>query len=73
MEVVNYSRLLDKEHRDTVIKFIGRDAYSYKNSGEWVRTGIMSHYFLPYGIYYDMYEDITEEEARKYLPPEAFD
>ncbi|MDO4556273.1 MAG: DEAD/DEAH box helicase, partial [Lachnospiraceae bacterium] len=52
------------------VKADGRKHYKYVPKEGWVRSGIMSHYYLPYGIYYDQYEEITEEEG--YVQHPAF-
>lgn len=61
--------LLLKSSRDNgkVIKADGRKHYEYDTQNGWVRSGIMTHYYLPYGDYYDQYDEITEEEAMKLI------
>lgn len=49
--------------KDLIVKADGRKHYEYSKSNGWVRSGIMSDYYLPYGVYYDMYKEISEEEA----------
>lgn len=54
-----------------VVKNDGQKNYIYKPEKGWVRSGIMSHYFLPFGIYFEQYEEITEEEANKLILKES--
>lgn len=61
--------LLLKSVRDNgkVIKVDNRKHYEYDKKEGWIRSGIMSDYYLPYGVCYDMFEEITEEEANKII------
>lgn len=61
-----YIMLTDNERDGTIIKCCGRKHYIYKD-GEWVRTGIMVNYFCDESPYYDLYKEITKEEAEKLI------
>lgn len=60
----NYMLLTNKQDYGKVIKRIGGKSYIYIN-GEWKRTGCMVAYFWFGSPLYDMYKEITEEEAMK--------
>lgn len=66
MTTAKYIKLLDPEHLGTIVKSIGRTSYIYKN-GQWIRSGILVHYFFPESDLYDQYEDIEEKEALKLI------
>ena len=60
---MRYFRLLDKEHEGIIVKAEGRLQYEFDPSAGWVRSGILSDYFCDWDPLYDMYEEISEEEA----------
>ncbi len=61
-----YVTLIDNRRRGTVVKCNGRLQYEYKN-GEWVRSGVLMEYFNDESPYYDLYKEISEEEAMKMI------
>ena len=62
----NYVVLTDNKNDGTVVKLCGRKHYVYIN-GEWVRSGIMTKYFCDETPFYDLYKEITPEEAEKLI------
>ena len=63
---VKYVMLTDNESYGTVVKLCGQKHYEYIN-GEWVRSGIMTEYFCDESPFYDLYKEITPEEAEKLI------
>ncbi|MHB8063520.1 MAG: hypothetical protein ACYDG2_12965 [Ruminiclostridium sp.] len=61
-----YIKLLDPEHSGTIVKSLGRESFIYKNK-QWIRSGILTHYFFPESDLYDRYDEISEEEALKLI------
>lgn len=61
---MTYYKLLDKDHYGQIIKADGRKQYEYDlSTNQWVRSGIMLHYFSDESETYDMYEEISEKDA----------
>ncbi|PNH22016.1 hypothetical protein CAL30_03420 [Megasphaera hutchinsoni] len=67
MKSYSYYVLKDKPHKGTIIKWNSEfEGYKYKpKTHEWVESGIMLEYFWEDDPKYEMYEEITEEEAMK--------
>ena len=63
--IMKYYRLEDRENKNVIAKANGAEQYIYIN-GKWIRTGIMIEYMNDESEYYDLYTEITEEEAKKY-------
>ncbi len=63
---VKYVMLTDNERYGTVVKCYGRKQYIYQN-GEWVRSGVLVLYQCDESPYYDLYKEITKEEAEKLI------
>lgn len=61
-----YVVLTDNIRRGTIVKMSGRYHYEYDN-GEWKRTGIMTDYFIDSSPAFELYKEITEEEAMKLI------
>ncbi len=65
---IEYYRLRDIEHQNTIVK--GENdgkCYEYVQNEGWVRSGIMTKYFCDESDYYDLFDEITEEEAMKII------
>lgn len=43
----------------------GYQEYYDKDKNEWIKTGVLMLYFCDESEVYDLYEDISEEEALK--------
>ncbi|MCL2531579.1 MAG: hypothetical protein FWE40_05430 [Oscillospiraceae bacterium] len=63
MDRTEYVRLLSKEHKGIIVRCVGRKQYQYDAKNGWVPSGILLAYFWPDDPYYEMYEEITEQEA----------
>lgn len=63
---IKYVVLTDNKYGGTVVRLCGRKHYIYRN-GEWIRTGIMTHYFWDESPFYDLYKEITPEEAEQLI------
>lgn len=62
---MNYYRMLDKKHKGMVLRVSDQSEEYYKPGHGWTHIAIYGMYLLPYddNDLYDMYEEITEEEA----------
>lgn len=58
-----YFRLLDKVHKNTVVRANGRDQQQFIKEKGWVQSGIMIDYFSDESNTYDLYEEISEKTA----------
>ena len=65
-----YVKLLDGNHKNQVVRADGRFQQRYED-GKWIRSGILLDYYTDTSPLYNMYEDITEEEAIKLIGAEA--
>lgn len=66
--MLRYYRLTDNQHLNRIVKAEGRKQYIFnENERKWVRSGIMIQYFSDESDTYDMFEEITEEEALSQL------
>ena len=65
MPEVLYYRLLDPKHENMIVKAEGSIQQRYEPQKGWIRTGIMLEYFWPDSDAYNMYAEISEEEALK--------
>lgn len=61
-----YVVLIDNVRRGTIVRMDGQDHYRYKD-GSWVETGIMMEYFDDESPAFELYKEITEEEAMKLI------
>jgi hypothetical protein len=64
---MNYFKLIDREHYGTVVRAKGRSQQQHIHGHGWVESGIMILYFCDESEYYDLYEEITEDEAMKLI------
>lgn len=62
-----YYKLLDNAHLNMVVKADGRVQHEYIKGQGWVRSGIMLEYFCDESDTYNMYEEISEQEANKLI------
>lgn len=63
-----YVLLIDKENFGTIVRCNGRKQFEFdKEKGSWVRSGILLDYFTDSSPLYEMYKEISEEEAMKLL------
>lgn len=60
---MTYYKLLDPKHKNTVVRADGRSQQKFCKDRGWVESGIMIQYFCDESDTYDMYEEITEQEA----------
>jgi len=61
-----YYRLLNRANHGQIVKGEGRNNFEFDaDKQEWVRSGIMLDYFWPESDTFEMYEEISEEEAMK--------
>lgn len=60
---MKYYRLLDHEHKGTIVRAEGRVYEEHVPQKGWVRSGILIHYFWPDSDTYGMCEEISETEA----------
>ena len=65
-----YLLLKDREHAGQIVRVVGRVQQEYLGN-KWVDSAIMMHYFTDISPLYDLYEEITEEEAGRILGKEA--
>jgi hypothetical protein len=65
MPDIYYYRLLDPQHKGTIVKTEDKSQYQFELGKGWIRTGIMLDYFFPESDTFDQYEEITEDEASK--------
>lgn len=65
---MKFFKLIDKENYNMVIKADGRKQYRYiYGKDEWIRTGLLLEYHSEKSSKYDLYEEISEEEACKII------
>ncbi len=64
--MTKYYKLLSKDDKGIILKIVGRKAYEYYEN-KWVETARDLDYFYTYGIYFGMYEEITETEVKKLI------
>lgn len=62
-----YVKLADKKNQGTIVRCNGRLQYKYDKDRGWVRSGIFMRYVFEESPEYNMYEEITEEEAMKLI------
>jgi len=62
---MRYFKLTDKANKGMILRAEGNYVESYRKERGWVRDGIMIRYTFPESETYDMYEEISEEEALK--------
>ncbi len=63
-----YHRLLDIDNYGLVVKCKGHLQYVYRpEKREWIRTGLLTKYFNDEDPCYNLYEEITEDEALKLI------
>jgi len=67
LDKFEYVRLTDDEHRDMVVRMKGRDWWWYLPMKGWEETGIMIRYYSDESPYYDAYEEISEDQARRLI------
>ena len=67
-----YYKLLDKAHKNQIVRADGGFQQRYEN-GKWIRSGILLDYQLEIAPYYGMYEKITEAEAIKTIGKKAIE
>lgn len=66
--MIRYYRLTDKQNLNRIVKAEGRKQYIFnEKKQQWVRSGIMIHYFSDESDTYEMFEEITEAEALSQL------
>ena len=65
-----YIKLLDRNHKNQVVRADGRFQQEYED-GKWIRSAILLDYYTDTSPLYNMYEDITEEEAIMLIGEEA--
>jgi hypothetical protein len=59
-----YYKLLDNNNYGTIVSANGRLQYKYKpKEAQWIRSGVMLHYFSDESDRYGLYEEITTAEA----------
>ena len=64
MKKWTYFRLLDNNHKDVVVRADGPNQEEYDpNKREWVWSGIMIDYFSDDSDTYNMFEEISRDEA----------
>ena len=58
--------LTDRAHSGTVVRMNGQlhDVFDVRTA-KWYRTAMMIGYFSDESVKYEMYREITEDEARK--------
>ena len=59
----NYYRLNDLDHLGLIVRTDGPIEHKYVTGMGWVKTGLMIHYFCDESDRYDMYTELSEEEA----------
>lgn len=64
---MTYFKLLDTEHRDTVVRAAGRSQQQFIPGRGWVESGILLRYFCDESETYGAYEEISEEDALKLI------
>lgn len=64
---MKYYLLTDNDRRGTIVRTQGRIHHRYDNAKGWVRSGVLLEYFNDDSPYYDLYNEITEEEANKLI------
>lgn len=68
MNEFEYVMLVDRERYGTIIRCQGRLQYKYDvKSKAWVRSGILLEYQCDESPLYDLYKEISEEEAMKII------
>lgn len=63
----NYYKLLDLQHLNAVIRTKGPIHEEYVKSKGWVRSGLLMEYLCDESDYYELYEEITDDEAKKLI------
>lgn len=63
--VVEYVRLMDNAHKDIVVRCEGRHWQQFVAGVGWKETGILIRYFSDESDLYEMYEEISAEQARE--------
>lgn len=65
---MKYYRLLDTNHKNTILKIDGRKQFRYVfGEARWQRTGILLRYQNDSSVYYEMYESVSEKEALRFI------
>jgi hypothetical protein len=63
---MTYYRLADIDRYGMIVRADKGMEYAYvPASNMWLRTGVLMHYIFDFGDCYDLYDEITEEEALK--------
>lgn len=58
-----YYRLLSEKDYNTIIKTDEKSQYKYDSLKGWIKTGLFMHYWWEESDTYDMYEEISPQEA----------
>ena len=61
---MNYYKLLDKKRNGTIVRTKGRDQQEYIPGRGWIDSYVILEYFNDKSPLYELYEEITEAEAR---------
>lgn len=64
---MTFYRLLDFKNNNTVVRAEGRSQQQYILGRGWIESGIMIEYFCDESDTYNMYEEITEQQANKII------
>lgn len=64
---MQYVMLTNMSDYGTILRLDNQKQYVYSKERGWEQTTLMLDYFLPYGKHYDMYEEITKEEAESII------
>lgn len=63
-----YVLLIDKKNFGTIVRCNGRYQFEFdKEKGSWIRSGILLDYFTDSSPLYEMYIEISEEEAMRMI------
>lgn len=62
-----YYKLLDNENFNTVVRACGENQYQYVPGKGWIRSGILMEYLCDESPLYELYEEISKEEAEKLI------
>lgn len=58
---MKYYKLLDNDHKNTIIRANGRSQQKYVHDRGWVESGIMMKYFCDEDALFGLYEEISEK------------
>lgn len=63
-----FYRLLDSDYFGTIVKVFGKDVFRFdRELKDWKETGLMILFYSDESDKYGLYEEITEEQAEKYI------